>query len=127
MEQCDSEIGRPGCDNAIAHRIKSAGYLPWNPSNEFRIYHFDLCRGKTGANYVTKTYEEEHRKNTNVYPEENGCYLLPVKDSIESVDGLINAFNLNEYQRYEIICDVMSKYLIINNRRPNVAKTINAT
>jgi hypothetical protein len=117
-EQCDFELGRPGCDNAIAHRIKTAKYLPFNPSNEYRIFHYDICRGKTGANYLQKTYEEEHRKNTNVFPEEDGCYLLPDKDWNKSIDLLIGEkfFKLNEFQRYEIVCDIMSKYMIINNR-----------
>ena len=118
LEKCDFEIGRPGCDNAIAHRIKSSGYIPWNPSNEYKIFHYDICRGKTGANYLQKTYEEESRKNKNVFPEEDGCYLLPDKDTIKSVDQVVNGLKLNDFQKYEIICDVMSKYIKINNRPP---------
>lgn len=116
-KNCDFEIGRPGCDNAIAHRVHVAGYLPWNPSNDFRIFHYDICRGKTGANYLQKTYEEEDRKNTNVFPEEDGYRLVPIKDAIQSIDQLIRGLPaIDEYKKYNYICQILSENMLINNR-----------
>jgi glycosyltransferase involved in cell wall biosynthesis len=35
-------LGKPGCDNAIAHRIESAGYKVTNPSKSIKSYHIHL-------------------------------------------------------------------------------------
>src|SRR5262249_10328678 len=44
VDRCDFEIGTMGCDNAIADRVKRAGYLPLNLPQQFRVFHFDRAR-----------------------------------------------------------------------------------
>jgi len=52
VQECDFKMGMLGCDNAIAHRFKISGYIPVNSPNEFKIHHYDVCRGKAGGNYL---------------------------------------------------------------------------
>ena len=46
VPNADFELGRLGCDGAIAHRFKSAGYYVVNRGAVLKIGHIDVCRGK---------------------------------------------------------------------------------
>lgn len=131
VKDCDFKLGMLGCDNAIAHRIKSSGYIPINSPNEFKIHHFDVCRGKQGANFLA------HHLPNPEQPDERGYYLLPdysalervqmirkVKDgdkerdeqmAVISVDSLIDKMGLGQIHRYRIVCDIMSSYIKLGN------------
>lgn len=123
IASCDFRIGKLGCDNAIAHRLKQAEYHLLNSPNQFKIFHFDVCRGKNGTNYMEKHKESDGKIDKYIYrPENEGQYLLPDIDAFSSgVDGSISIdqaaehFKLNTIQKYEIICDIYSKCIQISN------------
>lgn len=116
VENADFMVGTLGCDNAIADRLKKSGYFPVNSPNKCKIFHYDVCRKKTGANALefSKNYEK-YKEIANTNPEKDGQYLCPDIDMINSIDDLTNMLNLNKFQRYEIICDLFSKYLRVTN------------
>lgn len=119
VQNAGFEIGTMGADNAIADRLKKAGYFPINYATRYKIYHYDVCRGKTAANANQVHLEDSVNQNTvySRYPEEDGAYLVPDIDKITSVDGIIAALGVDENTRYFIICDLLSRYIKINNRR----------
>ncbi len=39
IEFCDFTLGKPGCDNRIAHEIQQAGYNITNPSKSIKTWH----------------------------------------------------------------------------------------
>lgn len=134
VKECDFKMGMLGCDSAIAHRLKASGYIPVNSPNEFKIHHYDLCRGKTGSNYMKLSPANPER------PEEKGYYFLPdysalsrvmikkktidpqtkvekeTETPVMSVDDLIEKMGLGQMHRYRIICDIMSNYIKLNNK-----------
>ena len=116
IPNCDFEIGLLGCDNAIAHRIKSAGYNIINKPQQFKILHIDSVRGKTSSNFMQK-HAEQPAKIINKHPEEEGYYLLPNYDAISSMtlDDFAKALNFNPSEKYKLICDMMSQKIKIKN------------
>lgn len=52
--ECDFRLGKPGCDNRIAHELKMAGYDISNPSRTIRSYHLH------NTNYRTYVRTPEH-------------------------------------------------------------------
>jgi hypothetical protein len=113
VKDADFKMGKLGSDNAIADRIKNSGYIPINSPNQFKLYHFDVCRGKTGANFL------DVQKPNPEKPEDRGYYLLPDIDAVRSVDHLIDALGLGSVHKYRVICDIMSKYIEIKNPDPS--------
>ncbi len=120
VKDCDFKLGMLGCDNAIAHRLKASGYIPMNSPNEFKIHHFDVCRGKQGENFLSHHAANPER------PEERGYYLVPDysalervtmknKDDVISIDHLIEKMGLGQIHRYRIVCDIMSAYIKLGN------------
>ena len=112
VKDADFKMGKLGSDNAIADRIKNSGYIPINSPNQFKLYHYDVCRGKTGANYLNIQKPNPEK------PEDRGYYLLPDIDDVKSVDRLISAMGLGSVHKYMVICDIMSKYIEIKNPDP---------
>ena len=117
VPNADFEIGLLGCDNAIAHRIHSAGYHLINNPVQFKIFHIDSARGKTSSNFMDK-HTEKPAKIINKHPEEQGCYLVPNYDSVSklTLDQLANSLALNPTEKYEIMCEMMSRKIKIKNR-----------
>ena len=109
VKECDFSIGMLGCDSAIAQRFHASGYLPINAQDDYKIHHYDLCRGKTGANFTG-----HHQPNLE-RPEDRGYRLLPGFNRIQSIDKLIEGLKLGEVHRYLIISDIMSNYIRLNN------------
>jgi hypothetical protein len=109
VKDADFKYGKLGSDNAIADRIKNSGYIPINSPNQFKLYHFDVCRGKTGDNFL------QLQKPNPEKPEDRGYYLLPDIDAVRSVDHLIDALGLGSVHKYRVICDIMSRYIEIKN------------
>ena len=109
VEDCDFMMGRLGCDNAIADRFKRSGYMPLNSPNQFKTFHFDACRGKNIANQLILQKPNPER------PEEKGYYLVPDVDAVPSCDHIMTTLKLGPLHKYQVICDVMSRYIGINN------------
>lgn len=116
VDNADFLVGTLGCDNAIADRLKKSGYIPVNSPNKCKIFHYDVCRKKTGENALnfSKKYEET-KQVKNTHPEKDGQYLCPDIDMVNSIDELADMFKMNKFQKYEIICDIFSKCLKIKN------------
>lgn len=111
------ELGTLGCDNALAERIRRIGYMPVNLATRFKIMHFDLFRGKQGAN-TNEIHKAESEKRGTVYsrfPEREGCYLVPDFDVVKSLDQLSDSLGLSPLQKYRVICDMISQYVTIRN------------
>lgn len=117
VPNCEFELGTLGCDNAIADRIRKAGRVPVNLASRFRILHLDICRGKHGGN-TNAVHRQEQQARSVVYsrfPEREGCYLLPDFDAMNSLDKLAATLGLNPLQKYQMICETMSRFIRITN------------
>jgi hypothetical protein len=111
------EIGTLGCDNALAERIRRIGYVPVNLGSRFRVMHYDVCRGKQGGNTNVVHKAESERRGTvySGFPEREGCYLVPDFDVATSLDELVANLGLSPLQKYQLICDTMSRFIKIIN------------
>lgn len=109
---CSFELGLPGCDNAIAHRLKQSGYIPFNSPVHYKIFHYDLCRKTEG---LRERWQNQTSIVKNQYPEKEGQFLLPAFELCKSVDQVLDAVNATPIQRYEIICEVLSKFVKVTN------------
>ena len=49
--ECDFTLGVPGCDNAIAERLRRSGYNVLNPSLKFKTYHLHNTNYRTNVNH----------------------------------------------------------------------------
>lgn len=111
------ELGTLGCDNAVADRIRRAGRTPVNFGSRFKINHLDLCRGKSGAN--TNTIHRQEATTRDVmysrYPEREGYFLMPDFDAVASLDQVTAALGLSPLQKYQLICETMTRFIKINN------------
>lgn len=129
---CDFEIGYLGCDNAIADRLVKYGYKLINQPETYKIFHYDIARGKTSINFMDKHKHEtikNKEKPKNKYPERAGSYLVPNYDQILSLgsekDVDVNNMNFNNIinslggssnmEKYEFISKIMSDRIIMNN------------
>ena len=102
-------MGKLGCDNAIADRLKKSDYIPVNSPNQFKLYHYDICRGKNMTNQL-----QIHQPNPE-QPEKNGYYLVPDIDAIQSIDQLCTSMGLGLIHKYRVVCDIMSRHIEIDN------------
>ena len=126
----DFELGFLGCDNAIAERLYKSGYKVINQPMTYKIFHYDIIKGKTSSNYLEKHTKETKEmtakmtKPKNKYPERIGSYLVPNYDQLLNVTGgkdidligLINSLGgCSNFERYEFISKLFSDRIIINN------------
>ena len=126
----DFELGFLGCDNAIAERLYKSGYKVINQPMTYKIFHYDIIKGKTSSNYLEKHTKETKEmtakmtKPKNKYPERLGSYLVPNYDQLlngtggKDIDliGLINSLGgCSNFERYEFISKLFSDRIIINN------------
>ena len=126
----DFELGFLGCDNAIAERFTRAGYKVINQPITYKIFHYDIAKGKTSTNYLQKHIKETKEKTDkmikpkNKYPERVGSYLVPNYDQMISMSNrqeidliqLINSLGgCSNWERYEFISRLFSDRIIINN------------
>jgi hypothetical protein len=123
---CDFEIGFLGCDNAIADRLNKCGYKVINQPITYKIFHYDIAKGKTSSNFIekhkTESLKMEYIKPKNKYPERIGSYLVPNYDQLLNsgkdidfnsiINGLGGSSNI---EKYEFICKIMSDRIIMNN------------
>ena len=114
VPDCEFEIGELGCDNAIAQRIKRTGRMPVNLCDRYRIFHYDRARGKTFEHqHEIHAADRANRPRRN--PHRSGQYLVPNLDQVRSVDEILNALKVSDLQRYQVICDVLSHFVKIDN------------
>jgi hypothetical protein len=113
----DFEIGTLGCDNALAERICRVGYLPVNFASRFRVMHYDVCRGKIAENQGEVHRAESVRRSIVLsrHPEREGCFLVPDFDRMTSLDKLVAKLGLSRLLKYKLICEVMSRFIKVNN------------
>ena len=125
---CNFELGFLGCDNAIADRLFKSGYKLINQPITYKIFHYDVAKGKTSSNFMekhkseTKAMEQKNEKPKNKYPERIGSYLVPNYDQllesnkdidfINIINGLGGCSNL---ERYEFISKLLSNRIVMNN------------
>ena len=106
VRDCNFEMNQPFSDNKIADRIKISGYTPMNNTNQFKLYHYQRQKDKV-------CQELDQEKETKIL--ERGYYLVPDVDAIQSLDKLVDDLELSAVQKYQIVCDVMSKYITSDN------------
>lgn len=126
----DFELGFLGCDNAIADRFIKSGYKVINQPMTYKIFHYDIAKGKNSTNYLEKHSKETKEKTDNMikpknkYPERSGSYLVPNYDQMLSMTGgkdidLIGLINnlggCSNFERYEFISKLFSDRIIITN------------
>ena len=124
------ELGFLGCDNAIAERFMKSGYKVINQPLTYKIFHYDIAKGKTSTNFLEKHTKETKEKLSklikpkNKYPERKGSYLVPNYDQMLNANngqdinllGLIqNLGGCSNWERYEFISRLFSDRIIINN------------
>jgi len=124
------ELGFLGCDNAIAERFMKSGYKVINQPLTYKIFHYDIAKGKTSSNFIEKHTKETKEKLSklikpkNKYPERKGSYLVPNYDQMLNANngqdinllGLIqNLGGCSNWERYEFISRLFSDRIIINN------------
>ena len=125
---CDFEIGFLGCDNAIADRLIKSGYKLINQPITYKIFHYDIAKGKTSNNFMekhkseTKAMENKNEKPKNKYPERIGSYLVPNYDQLLSSEKDIDFINVinglggcSNLERYEFISKLLSDRIMMNN------------
>ena len=112
IQDIDFPLGTLGCDNAFADRLKTAGYTPYNFANEYKIIHYDVCRGKRGDNATKFHLNTFQRKDA---PEKRGQYLLPEYGAFNSLDNLAEKLKLDANEKYRFICDMFSYKFKIKN------------
>ena len=126
----DFELGFLGCDNAIADRFVKAGYKVMNQPMTYKIFHYDIAKGKTSSNYLEKHSKETKEKTDkmikpkNKYPERKGSYLVPNYDQMLSMTGgkdidmiqfINNLGGCSHFEKYEFISKLFSDRIIITN------------
>ena len=116
VEDCEFEIGMLGDENAFAERLRRSGYIPVNAPDRFKILHYDRARGKTARNFLDIHRAEQAHRPENRHPEEEGQYLVPDIDAVQSVDDLLKTLNVPELEKYVLICDIMTRFVKIKNR-----------
>ena len=66
------ELGFLGCDNAIAERFMKSGYKVINQPLTYKIFHYDIAKGKTSSNFLEKHTKETKEKLSKMIKPKNG-------------------------------------------------------
>ena len=124
------ELGFLGCDNAIADRFVKSGYKVINQPMTYKIFHYDIAKGKNSSNFLSKHIKETKEmtdkmiKPKNKYPERSGSYLVPNYDQMLSMNNkneidliyLLNSLGgCSNWEKYEFISKLFSDRILINN------------
>jgi len=118
VENTDFELGLVGCDNAIAHRFQSAGYIIYNMPERFKIIHVDSLRGKNSSNFTEFHKENEAKKQIkNKHPENDGHLLVPNYDAVKqmSFDKFLQMLGFTEEEKVWLMTRAMSEKMKIKN------------
>lgn len=103
------ELGRLGCDNAIAQALKNANYGVFNLAERFVLVHLDKVRGKTANNFM-----EFHGKATVKYTE---GLLVPNYDAIRhyTADRLMAELQFGEQEKVLILSEIFNRRVKLKN------------
>lgn len=103
------EMGRLGCDNAIAKELSTNGYCVFNLAERFILIHLDKVRGKNGTNFM-----KFHGSSPIKY---NGGTLVPNYDAVRhfSCDQLMKDMQFSEQERVLVLSDIINMRVKINN------------
>lgn len=117
VNDCEFEMGLLGCDNAIAHRLVNSGYKVYNIPETYKVFHVDKVKGKNSQNFIKVHQDTTKAKIANKHPEKEGHYLLPNFDKVSgmSLDSIASAFNLTSFEKYELVCDLFTRKIQIQN------------
>jgi hypothetical protein len=112
VQNCNFELGTLGCDNALADRFFKSGFPVLNMMETFKLLHIDNVRGKNSSNFL-----EHHKEKQNQHPEKSGYRLLPNFEKVKStsLDSIFKQLNVSDIDRYNIVCDIFSQLIKINN------------
>lgn len=109
VRDCAFELGTVGCDNAIAHRFKEAGFVPMN-----LMFHLKLAHVDPSAN------EDAYRRRIGGIkdqPEKRGSYLVPCMGA----DGTYQKAMVTLMQQippsiqHHIVTDLYNRLMTIRN------------
>ena len=109
VPNADFELGRLGCDGAIAHRFKSAGYYVVNRGATLKIGHIDVCRGKTAAQ--TCAFHSRNASASDYRPAADGWAFVPDIQLTPNLEVLLEHVNPTAFQKYLIASELISTFL----------------
>jgi hypothetical protein len=119
IRDCAFEIGLPGCDNALAHRIRTSGYKIINKPQTYRIFHIDRAHNKDSATAAQYHKENTSKKIKNQHPEDRGYVLVPNYDAIYekniTLDRLAQMLGYGAGEIYELMIEMMTSKIRIRN------------
>lgn len=103
------ELGRLGCDNAVAQALKNANYGVFNLAERFVLVHLDKVRGKTASNFM-----EFHGKASVKYTEGR---LVPNYDAIRhyTADQLMSELKFGEQEKVLILSEIFNLRVKLKN------------
>ena len=106
VPNADFELGRLGCDNAIAHRFKAAGYVLLNRGSVLKIGHIDRCRGKDEIGTVA--YHTTHEGKDIQRPAAHGWALVPDMHLVPPPEVLLEKLPSSALQKYMLSAEILS-------------------
>ena len=109
VPNADFELGRLGCDGAIAHRFKSAGYYVVNRGATLKIGHIDACRGKTAAQ--TCAFHSRNASASDPRPAADGWAFVPDIQLTPDLEVLLEHVRPTSFQKYLIASELISTFL----------------
>ena len=109
VPNADFELGRLGCDGAIAHRFKSAGYYVVNRGAVLKIGHIDVCRGKTAGQ--TCAFHSRNASTSEPRPAADGWAFVPDIQLTPDLEVLLEHVNPTSFQKYLIASELISTFL----------------
>lgn len=103
----DFEMGRAGCDNAIAHEFYISGYNIINPSFTIKVYHYHLSKERTYGDY-----DLNGNDNRDKYRIPPPYKMIPSSEFMNEMDIVFynHYHNGDIHYSREFIKDVMKKY-----------------
>lgn len=107
----DYEMGRAGCDNAIAYEFDKSGYSISNPSFTIKIYHYHLSKIRTYGDYEVDGID--NREEYRIPPPYKMVPSSKLFDDIKIV--FFNHYHNGDiHYSKEFIKDIIKKYKAIS-------------
>jgi GR25 family glycosyltransferase involved in LPS biosynthesis len=103
----DYELGRAGCDNAIAHEFNKSGYIVSNPSFTIKVYHYHLSKIRTYGDYILEKVDNREK-----FRVKSSYHFIPSSRIIFNMDVVFynHYHNGDIHYSREFIKDIMKKY-----------------
>lgn len=106
---CDFTMGRPGCDNAICHRIEAAGYTVENPSRDIKMMHVHRSGIRNYDPVVPSQVVERPYKLI------GPTHLRPLPNWVTGIASLALSPSHSQYGE-EVIIDYIFRHIGITNQ-----------